>query len=62
MADNQKNALDVLDAATAQLVRAVQSNTEAEIRELNSLPSRYTRETGMTEPDLDISPTPYEPR
>lgn len=60
MAD-KKNPLDAVDAATAKLIRAVQANTEAEVRELNQLPAKYTRATGMEDPELDVSPLKYDP-
>lgn len=62
MADpSQKNLFGGVDPDFAKLVRAVQSNTEAELRELRLLPARYTVATGMIDPDLDVSPLRYEP-
>lgn len=60
--DLKKDPFGNLDPALAKLVREVQSNTEAELRELNKLPKKYTQKTGMIDPDLDLGPTPYEPK
>lgn len=59
--DEKKDPLSDIDPDFARLVREVQANTEAELRELSKKPAKYTRETGMIDPDLDISATPYEP-
>jgi hypothetical protein len=58
----EKNDFGGVDPSLADLVREVQANTEAELRELRMLPSKFTRKTGMIDPDLDISPLRYEPK
>lgn len=50
-----------LDPALAKLVQQVQSNTEKELSDLRQLPPKFTRATGMVDPDLDLSPIRYEP-
>lgn len=59
--ENENDPLAGVDPTLADLVRQVQKNLAAELQDLNKLPAKYTRATGMIDPDLDISTVPYEP-
>lgn len=51
----------IFPPSLVKLWKDIQANTEAELKELGDAPAKHTRSTGMTEPDLDIGPTPYDP-
>lgn len=53
--------LNDIDPSFAELFKQVRANTEAELKAQAALPSKYTRASGMTDPELDLSPLKYEP-
>lgn len=61
MADKTNKTPPSFPPSVVKLWNAVQTNTEVELKELGDAQAKYTRKTGMTEPDLDIGPTPYDP-
>lgn len=54
--------LSELPPETEEWLKQAQNQLQADAASLATLPRRYTRETGMEDPDLDISPEPYEPK
>ena len=62
MADVKKPAAKIdFPPGVVKLWKQVQTNTEAELKDLGSAEAKHTRKTGMEEPDLDVGTTPYDP-
>lgn len=61
MPDGKKPAPKVdFPPSVVKLWQQVQTNTEAELKDLGSAEAKYTRKTGMVEPDLDVGTVPYD--
>lgn len=61
--DANKGVLAVsLPSATEEWLKQVHRQLQANFASLEAMPKRYTRETGMEDPDLDLSTIPYEPK
>jgi hypothetical protein len=61
MANDKNKTSPSFPPSVLKLWDAVKTNTEVELKELGDAQAKYTRKTGMIEPDLDIGPTPYDP-
>lgn len=62
MTDGKKPAPKVdFPPSVVKLWKQVQTNTEAELKDLGSSEPKFTRKTGMEEPDLDVGTTAYDP-
>ncbi len=48
------------DAQFLALLKQIQANTEAELNAQNALPKKFTRASGMEDPELDLSPIEYD--
>jgi hypothetical protein len=61
MSDGKKPASVDFPHSVVKLWKQVQTNTEAELKDLDSADAKHTRKTGMDEPNLDLGDTPYDP-
>ena len=62
MSDGKKPSAPVdFPPSVVKLWKQVQTNTEAELKDLGSSEAKFTRKTGMEEPDLDVGTTSYDP-
>jgi peroxiredoxin len=61
MPDEKKPAPKVdFPLSVMKLWKQVQTNTESELKDLASAEAKFTRKTGMDDPDLDVGTTPYD--
>ena len=60
---NEKKPTTKVDfpPSVVKLWQQVQTNTEAELKDLGSSEAKFTRKTGMEDPDLNVGTTEYDP-